>query len=159
MSIISKHILREVGVEFLIAVDFCNNTQKVCTLSYVEKRTGRTYSNLCNIAKLFEEEKLNQENNLRWKVNEYQTHRKRKISNKRIKKNKGGIKMTKISTILAFLAFELGSIFIGFLGLLLIFSVMPLIMFTGAFMIVVGTASFLKFTISYDNFLEFCEGE
>jgi len=58
MSIISKHILREVGVEFLIAVDFCNNTQKVCTLSYVEKRTGRTYSNLCNIAKLFEEEKL-----------------------------------------------------------------------------------------------------
>ena len=66
--------------------------------------------------------------------------------------------MTKPSTILAFLAFELGSIFIGFLGLLLIFSVIPLIMFTGAFMIVVGTASFLKFTISYDNFLEFCEG-
>ena len=62
--------------------------------------------------------------------------------------------MTKPSTILAFLAFELGSIFIGFLGLLLIFSVMPLIMFTGAFMIGVGTALFIKFTISYERFVE-----
>ena len=59
MSIISKHILNQVGIEFLIAVDFCNTkTQEICTLSYIEKRTGRTYSNLSKLAKLFEEEKL-----------------------------------------------------------------------------------------------------
>jgi len=62
----------------------------------------------------------------------------------------------KTSTLLAFLAFEFGGLFITLLGLLLILSNNCIISYAGTIIISAGIAIILWFTINYDHFKNIC---
>jgi len=63
----------------------------------------------------------------------------------------------KISTFLAVITFIIASLFITFLGLILLLEI-NILKYTGIFLIFVGVTIFLYLISNYDRFIEVCEG-